>query len=222
VTAALAAYLEVGRKRAFAGALDWPGWCRSGRGEDAALEALVAYGPRYAPVVGGLRPPFAAPSGVGGLEVVERLAGDATTDFGAPSIAPAPDAGAISQADAERLSAILRACWSALDRAVAAADGRELAKGPRGGGRSVDKIVEHVVGAEAGYLSRLGRPFAAQPDAGIEAVAEAALRELEAAIRDGVPPSQRGGRRWTVRYFVRRSAWHLLDHAWEIEDRTPA
>jgi hypothetical protein len=220
VTAALAAYLEVGRKRAFACALDWPGWCRSGRGEDGALEALVAYGHRYAPVVGGLRPRFEAPSDVAGLEVVERLTGDATTDFGAPSIAPAADAGAISKADAERLSAILRACWLALDRAVAGADGRELTTGPRGGGRSVDKIVEHVLGAEGGYLGRLGRRLdAAGP---IPRVGDAAVGQVEAAIRDGVPASPRGGKRWTVRYFVRRSAWHLLDHAWEIEDRTPA
>ena len=40
-------YLEVGARRTFAGALDWPGWCRSGRDETAALAALVAYGGRY-------------------------------------------------------------------------------------------------------------------------------------------------------------------------------
>jgi hypothetical protein len=220
VTAVLRAYVEVGAKRAFAGALDWPGWCRSGRREDAALEALVAYGPRYADVVGAIRPRFRAPSAVSELEVVERLAGDATTDFGAPSIAPARDADPVPQADAERLSAILRACWSALDRAVDENGGRGLTKGPRGGGRSADKIVEHVLGAESGYLGRLGRRL--DPAGSIPDVGQAAVGEVEAAIRDGVPPSPRGGKRWTVRYFVRRSAWHVLDHAWEIEDRTPS
>jgi hypothetical protein len=29
----------------------------------------------------------------------------------------------------------------------------------------------------------------------------------------------RGGKRWPARYAIRRSAWHALDHAWEIEDR---
>jgi hypothetical protein len=93
-------------------------------------------------------------------------------------------------------------------------------KGPRGGGRSVDAIVDHVVGAEGGYLARIGRRF--DPTGlGIAAVAVASRAEVEAGIRDGIPPSPRGGKRWTVRYFVRRSAWHILDHAWEIEDRTP-
>ena len=29
----------------------------------------------------------------------------------------------------------------------------------------------------------------------------------------------RGGKRWPAPYAIRRSAWHALDHAWEIEDR---
>ncbi|HET7026206.1 MAG TPA: hypothetical protein VFI28_00795 [Candidatus Limnocylindrales bacterium] len=219
MTARIAAYLEIGSKRAFAGALDWPGWCRSGRPEERALAALVEYGPRYARVVGGLKPRFVPPIDVAGLDVVERLPGDATTNFGAPAAAPGADAEPVGTRDATRLLAILGACWSALDAAVEAAAGRELVKGPRGGGRSVEKIVDHVVGAEGGYLARIGRRFDAT-GLGIADVATASLGEVEAAIRDGVPPSPRGGKRWTVRYFVRRSAWHILDHAWEIEDRT--
>ena len=70
-------YLELGRSWTFACALDWPGWCRRGKGEEAALEALAAYAGRYAAVVG---PSFTP----GALEVVGRLPGSATTDFGAP------------------------------------------------------------------------------------------------------------------------------------------
>lgn len=219
MTAKLRTYLEIGPKRTFAGALDWPGWCRSGRGEGAALDALVAYGPRYAAALERAKLPFEAPTSVAGLRIVERVDGDATTDFGAPSIAPAADARSVNTADAATFMRILGACWTALDRAVEGAGGRELTKGPRGGGRSVDRIVEHVVGAEGGYLGRLGRRLDATGS--IREVGETAVGEVEAAIRDGVPPSPRGGRRWTVRYFVRRSAWHILDHAWEIEDRTP-
>src|SRR5690349_9971305 len=41
-------YLEVGKKRVFACAADWPGWCRSGRDEEQALEALTTSASRYA------------------------------------------------------------------------------------------------------------------------------------------------------------------------------
>jgi hypothetical protein len=47
--------------------------------------------------------------------------------------------------------------------------------------------------------------------------------DLLAAIAGGETPEP-GPRRkrpfWQPRYFVRRSAWHALDHAWEIEDRS--
>jgi hypothetical protein len=39
------------------------------------------------------------------------------------------------------------------------------------------------------------------------------------ACGEPVRTGPRGGVRWTARYYVRRSAWHVLDHAWEIEDR---
>ena len=45
-----AVYLELGSKRVFACTLDWPGWCRSGKTEELALEALAAYADRYAEV----------------------------------------------------------------------------------------------------------------------------------------------------------------------------
>jgi hypothetical protein len=46
------------------------------------------------------------------------------------------------------------------------------------------------------------------------------VEALTAAVEHGVEErGPRGGKRWLPRYFVRRVAWHALDHAWEIEDR---
>jgi hypothetical protein len=214
-------YVEATGKRAFAGAMDWPGWCRSGRDEEAALETLLAYGERYARVLKGSGVRFTAPARMSTLAVVERMKGDATTDFGAPSIAPEADAAPIDRRWLTKNARILEACWAAFDHAVEEADG-PLEKGPRGGGREVDAIVEHVVGSESGYLRMIaGKP----PTEGAAAREEraAVLEGLERALVDGIPEKgPRGGARWSARYFVRRSAWHVLDHAWEIEDRSGA
>ena len=149
------AYVEVGAKRVFAGAIDWPGWCRSARVEEEALDSLIAYGPRYAGVLKGSGVRFTPPAKASTLEVVERLKGDATTDFGAPSIAPKADARSIDRRWRARQEKILRAGWDAFDRAVENVAG-PLEKGPRGGGREVDAIVAHVVGAEASYARMIG------------------------------------------------------------------
>jgi hypothetical protein len=214
--------LEVGGKRVFAGAVDWPGWCRSGRDEDAGIEALFAYAPRYARVLRGTRLGFEAPADASAFTVVERLTGNATTDFGAPDVPPSADAEPVAEGDLARLTTLLRASWRAFDRAVDAAEGKELAKGPRGGGRDLDGIVDHLLGSDEGYVTLLGaRAPPGDEDDRVERVRTAVLEALEVAVREGVPPGPRGGRRWTPRYFVRRSAWHVLDHAWELEDRTP-
>jgi hypothetical protein len=218
-------YLEIGSKRVFAGAIDWPGWCRSARDENGAFGALATYGRRYASALRGTRLGFDAPGKHIGFHVVERLKGDATTDFGAPSIAPAGDARPLTGADLDRQVRILRACWRALDRAVEGAEGVELTKGPRGGGRDLDAIVGHVVGAEASYGRRIVARVPAVDDADAadarDDVRDAVVDALERAASDGIPErGPRGGKRWTARYFVRRAAWHVLDHAWEIQDRS--
>src|SRR5215207_2796718 len=84
-------YLEIGQARTFAVALDWPGWCRSGRDQDTALQALYDYGPRYARALQRTRLAFRAPSKPADLVVVERLTGNATTNFGAPDLALSRD-----------------------------------------------------------------------------------------------------------------------------------
>src|SRR5439155_12110154 len=202
--------IERGAKRVFAGANEWPGWCRSGRTEEAALEALLAYGPRYAKVLGRRRLGFAVPTDVGGLRVVERMKGDAATDFGAPGIAPDADDRPIEPREAARLAAIMKASWAALDRAAAAADAIVLRTGPRGGGRPLAAIVAHVADAEVVYLSKLGtRPAPGDPRGDAR---KAALSAFTSRSR-GEPPERtpRSVALWSPRYFMRRAAWHVRD-----------
>lgn len=218
-------YVETGRKKAFAGAIDWPGWCRSGRDPAAAIVALVQAGPRYKRALEGSGTRFEAPPSAEGCTVVERLEGNSTTDFGAPAIAPSIDSDPLEATERERLTTILHHCWLAFHQAVRQAQGSTLKKGPRGGGRELDQIADHVVEAHVAYLGKLGWKVSVTPSAALTekiAVLEQADRAGVEAWAAGELPSAgpRGGSRWTARYFVRRSAWHLLDHAWEIEDRS--
>ena len=215
--------VEGGTKRVFASALDWPGWARSGRDEAAALEALVAYAPRYSSVVARAKLGFVSPPGTGSLHVVERLHGNATTDFGAPGAAAKADATVVDAAELARLQKLLTAGWRAFDAGVASARGKTLRSGPRGGGRPLAVIVDHVRDAEAGYLSGLGRPFksTATGRALLEQTRSAVVEGLAASVRGEIAArGPRGGVRWKPRFFVRRLMWHALDHLWEIEDRS--
>ena len=213
-------YLEVGSKRIFACSLEWPGWCRSGKTEDAALEALAAYVSRYAPVAAeaGKRFPKSAADS---LEIVERRPGSATTDFGAPGTPAEVDLEPLTRAQAARLADLVRASWVVFDRVVASTPAT-LRKGPRGGGRDRDAIVDHVLGAEVGYARTLGLRHR-QPAADDRDAVEAVRESVEAAIRTArAPRSPDPPKAWPYRYAARRFAWHALDHAWEMEDRTEA
>lgn len=217
-------YLELGMKRTFASAVEWPGWSRGARDADGALQALAAYGPRYAAVVQSAAPAFAAPADSASFKVVARLPGNSGTDFGVPTLGLPADARPMDEAELDRLVRILRACWAAFGRAARAAEGAELRKGPRGGGRDLEKLAAHVVEAEESYLSQLGArpPKMASADAARKAapLREAIVEALRARARAlPVAEPNRVKKLWTPRYFARRAAWHVLDHAWEIEDR---
>jgi hypothetical protein len=214
--------LEIVRTRAFAVAVDWPGWTRSGRDEDAALDALLRAAPRYAAALAATGVPFDPPGARGGLAVVERTPGDAGTEFGAPSVHLAGDDEPLDAAELERHAAILQAGWSAFEAASARHAGAELAKGPRGGGRDLAKIAEHVRSADEAYLVKLGSRPPKGPDgpAPIGELHAAALATLHArALGLPVANAGRAVTTWSPRYYVRRATWHWLDHAWEIEDR---
>jgi hypothetical protein len=195
------AYLERGNTWVFACALDWPGWCRRGRGEEAAIEALLDYTDRYAAVAG---PDFTP----GKLAVVGRIRGNMTTDFGAPGAHGDWDDEPLGVAEAARHAGLLDACWRTFD-AVASEAPEELRKGPRGGGRDRDAVIDHVREAERSYGPKIGvripprTPWEDQRTAILD------------AFRSGAPDGA-----WPVRYSIRRLAWHVLDHAWEIEDRS--
>lgn len=123
-------YVEAGRRRCFAGAVDWPGWCRSARDEPSALEALAAYLPRYGRVLARAPRRVGRPPKDATLEVVERLTGDASTDFGTPAGVPELDRRPLEGAELARQTAVLRACWDTFDAVVDQAQGRALATGP--------------------------------------------------------------------------------------------
>lgn len=208
--------MEIGSKRTFASALDWPGWSRAGKTPELALQALIDYAPRYAIVAKTAKVPF--PQGRWDFDVVERLHGDATTDFGAPGAMAKAELQPMSKAEVERMCSLVEATWKVFDAAVKKAPAT-LRKGPRGGGRDRDKMVEHVLGAEAGYGSSFALKLK-QPEVG-DAKGIRALREvwLE-AFREGADgkPRREGGR--SARYMARRIAWHTMDHVWEMEDRS--
>jgi hypothetical protein len=212
---------EVGQKRTFRWAIDWPGWARGGRTPDLALEAFVACAPRYAVVARGAGIDFPGAPGpitAHDIHLVESVPGGAGTDFGVPSAITPADRRPVDASEAARLAALVEAAWTVFDQ-VAAAAPAELRKGPRGGGRDTAKIVGHVIDADHAYAREIGARLAPPLPADRAAVVaeRAAMLAVLGRPSDGSPLADR---RWTARYAARRIAWHALDHAWEIEDRS--
>lgn len=207
-------YIETTPRKTFACALDWPGWCRSGKTEELALEALTAFLERYRPVVELAGQTLGATVTI---RVVERIPGGAGTEFGVPSAIAKRDRARVTAKEANRLAAIVEASWSTFNR-IAPRAPAELRKGPRGGGRDRDKIVRHVAEADQAYAREIGLRERFDPD---EAGEVAAMRErMLDVLRQPADGSPLADRKWTLRYAARRIAWHALDHAWEIQDRS--
>ena len=211
--------IEQGKKKTVASAFDWPGWDRGSKSEDEALAVLARYRPRYAKVakLAGLADEFRA---TGNVKVVERVAGTGSTDFYTLSARTArPEQRPMSESECERKIALLQACWAYFD-VVASRVSAELRKGPRGGGRDRDRIVRHTNGAEivefAVKVEVLSDPAAWQK----------ADRRTLRAHRDAFSTALREynarrapARTWAVQFLIRRCCYHMLDHAWEMEDR---
>jgi hypothetical protein len=221
MTDPLRVILELGKKRrVVAGAMDWPGLDRWGTSEDDALNKLLFYVPRYGDVAkrAGMGAAFARAREV---EVVERVPGSSSTDFwGIAHVPSRIEADVLPPADLERRLDLLRACWAYFDDVAARASG-ELRPGPRGAGRSRDEIIRHVYYNEPEQFSRkveVRTPLEVvlTPD-GLATHRQEYLDAIRAYNAEGKP-----ARTWPIQFLVRRTAHHVMDHAWEIEDRGPA
>jgi hypothetical protein len=206
-------------KRSVAFGIDWPGWSRGARSAELALEMLESYRERYRPVAGlaGMVREFDA---AGPLEIVEDRIGTGSTDFWGISFSPsATEQGPMSEAEFERAITLLRACWAFFD-GVAARVSPEMRKGPRGGGRDRDRIIRHTIRTESEDFAkqvglRIPEGAALTPD-GLRQHREAYVAAMRAYNAGEV---QRRMRSWTLPFLIRHSAYHTLDHAWEMEDK---
>jgi hypothetical protein len=210
----IAVTIESTPRKAFARALDWPGWSRAGKTEELALAALAGSASRYADVAAAAGEAFSPDS----YEVVAHVGAGSGTDFGVPSVITEGERRPTSATDAARLVRLVEAAWATLER-IAASAPPELRKGPRGGGRDRDKMLAHVVEAEWAYAREMGITRKQPDPAGRPAIValRAAMLDVLRERSDGSPLA---GRTWTTRYAAGRIAWHALDHAWEMEDRS--
>jgi hypothetical protein len=206
-------------KRSVAFAIDWPGWSRGAKSADLALETLESYRERYRPVahLAGLWREFDAS---GPLETVEDKVGTGSTDFWGISFSPSSlEDEPMDQAELERGIALLQACWAFFD-GVAARVSPEMRKGPRGGGRDRDRIIRHTIRNESEEFAkrvglRIPEEAALSPD-GLRRHRESYVAAMRAYNAGEV---ERRMRSWTLPFLIRHSAYHTLDHAWEMEDK---
>jgi hypothetical protein len=195
--------LEQGKNSVFAVSLDWPGWCRRAKTPDLALQALEDYRSRYAKIVSVSFDP-------GTLSVIGTTPGNVTTDFGAPDARGPWDDVSLTPKELSRQLSILQDCWNYFDDVVDHAPA-VLRRGPRGGGRDRDAIADHVREAERHYCSRVG--FRVAPRTPWDEQRDVVLTTMRAVTQHA---------KWTTAYAIRRCAWHIVDHAWEIEDKSDA
>ena len=210
--------LEIGPKgkKVAAVAPDWPGLERGAKTREAAIERLHSYLPRYAPVaqLAGMEAEFAA---LGTVDVVEQYAGTGSTDFWGISFAfSSIDRQDLSRAELERQLTLLQACWALFDE-VRQRVSAQLQKGPRGGGRDRDHIVGHTLRVEQDWAAKVGVPTSQEgmlSEEGLQAYRDAYCNAMRAFHAQG-----KLARNWPLRYLIRHSAYHTLDHAWEMQDK---
>ena len=213
--------LELGPrgKQVAAVAPDWPGLERGARTGEAAIARLQVYLPRYAPVatLAGLGAQYATSAVSAPVAVVERYPGTGSTDFWGISFTFSDfDKQAMSSDELERELALMEACWTFFD-AVRSRVSAEMRKGPRGGGRDRDRIVGHTLGVEQDWAAKVGvraPEGALLTDEGLRAYRDAYCVAIRAFHAQG-----KLARTWPLRYLIRHTAFHTLDHAWEMEDK---
>jgi hypothetical protein len=205
-------------KRAAAFSLEWRGWSRGAKTPERALETLESYRDRYRPIadLAGMLLEFAA---AGPLAIVDDRVGPGSTDFWGISFAPSStEHGPMTDAEFDRAITQLRACWAFFD-SVAARVSPVMRKGPRGGGRDRDRIISHTIRQESenfatGVGLKIPEEGALTPD-GLREYREAYVEAMR-AYNAGEGPRMRKG---SLQYLIRHSAFHTLDHAWEMEDK---
>jgi hypothetical protein len=209
--------LEIGPKgkKVVAVAPDWPGLERGATTEEAAIARVQSYLPRYAKVakLAGMEAAFAA---IATVDVIEHYPGTGSTDFWGVSFAfSGIDRQAMSNEELDRELTLMQACWAFFD-AVRVRVSAELQKGPRGGGRDRDRIVRHTFGAEQDWAAKLGvrTPQGALIGEGPQEHRDAYCTAIRAFYAEG-----KLARTWPLRYLIRHTAYHTLDHAWELEDK---
>lgn len=204
-------------KRCVAVAADWPGLERGAKDEDAALGKLHDYVPRYARV--------AERAGLGKelsddprLTVIGHYPGTGSTDFWGISFAPSDlDRVPFDEAMFDRQVALLRAAWAEFDD-IAARVSADLRPGPRGGGRDRDHIIRHVMANEGGDFSKRVKVPTEFEDLSTPKERAAHRNRFVDAMRSWYADGKPLGK-WTIPYLLRHTAYHALDHAWEMEDR---
>ena len=205
-------------KRGVAIALDWPGWSRGAKSLDQAQAVLELYRQRYRPIVveAGMADEFDA---AGPLEIVEDKVGPGSTDFWGISFSPSSlELEPMDDIEMERKIKLLRACWTFFD-GVAARVSPEMLKGPRGGGRDRDQIIRHTIRNESeDFAKRVGLRIpegAALTPEGLRDHRETYI----AAMRAYNSGEGKRMKSWNLPFLIRHSAYHVLDHAWEMEDK---
>ncbi len=210
--------LEIGPKgkKVAAVAPDWPGLERGAKTGEAVIERLQSYLPRYAQVakLAGMDGEFAA---ITTVDMVEYYPGTGSTDFWGISFAfSSIDRQDLSSGELERELTLMQACWAFFDD-VRLRVSAEMQKGPRGGGRDRDHIVQHTLGTEQDWAAKLGlrTPDGAKlTDEGLRAHRDAYRNAIRSFHSEG-----KMARTWPLRYLIRHTAFHTLDHAWEMEDK---
>ena len=204
-------------KKAVAFAVDWPGWSRGAKTPELAVELLASYRDRYRPiaVAAGQTRTFDA---AGRLDLVADEVGTPSTDFWGISFAPSGlEDEPMKKAELDRTLALLRACWDFFDQ-VASRVSPEMQKGPRGGGRERDEIIRHVLRVERlDCANRLGLGLP-DDDVPLDALRDhrQAFVELMRAYNDGEGERMR---KWNLPFLIRHTAFHTMDHAWEMQDK---